>query len=71
MKTVYMGILYRFGYDLTVIGESEKSVRSALVKEYNRTYKEINGSRPTSDEIRRRDADIEIHEFTMGKVEWR
>lgn len=70
MKKVYVGTLYRFGYDLTVVADSEKAVRSALVKEYNRAFKLRNGCKPNSEEIRNRNEDIEIREFVFGQVEW-
>lgn len=69
-NTIVIGRLYRFGYDLEVVGRTEAAVRKALVREYNRAYKEINGTKPTSDEIRRRNEDIEIHIMTIGQVEW-
>lgn len=70
MKKIYIGTLYRFGYDLTVAAETEKAARSALVKEYNKTYRRINGHDPSKEEIRNRNEDIEIQEFIIGQVEW-
>lgn len=71
MKAVYFGTLYRFGYELTTIGEDETQVRKALIKAYNKAFKKINGTKPTKEEILQRDNDIEISEFTFGQVEWR
>lgn len=70
MKKIYIGTLYRFGYDLTVAAETEKAARSALVKEYNRAYKMRNNCKPSSEEIRNRNEDMEIQEFIIGQVEW-
>ena len=62
---------YRFGYDLTVIEETEEKAIKALMKEYRRTYKNINSEPPTKEEIRNAEEDIEIQVYKIGEVVWR
>jgi len=62
--------LDRFGYSLEVFTNTEDEARKALVKEYNKAYKAINGCKPTSEEIRSRNDDIIIREVELNKVNW-
>ena len=62
--------LYRFGYSLEVIANTEKEARAALIKEYNKAFFNINKCKPNKEEIRRRNEDIEIREFNLNTVEW-
>lgn len=78
---MYLGTLYRFGYDLTAIDVSESKVKSAIMREYKRAFIEQNGYDPTKRHIYFDDReptwygaaknDIEIIELEVGKVEWR
>ena len=84
MVKIYLGELYRFGYTLTYVGESEEEVKKAIMKEYVKAYKDQNGGRHPSREVDYRygdkstyyanaKEDIEIRELEMGKgakVEW-
>lgn len=67
---IYYGELYRFGYTLTVVADSEKKARSALVKEYNKAFKLRNGCAPSHEEVKNRNSDIRIIEMMPGQVEW-
>lgn len=76
--SVWLGELYRFGYTLQVVGRTEEEVRDALMREYVRTYKQINdGADPKEDEWYDGESYydeavecIELTEMTFGKVEW-
>ena len=83
-QIMYLGTLDKFGYDLTVIGNSEEEVVTALMKECEKHYKNIHGVSPKKDRyygvsaIDPKDTfyskakeDIEIQELTVGQVEWR
>lgn len=71
-KTVVIADLYRFGYDLMVVEESEEKARAALMKEYRKAYKAWNdGIRPTKEEVENANECIEINEMAIGEVEWR
>lgn len=63
--------LDRFGYDLTIICETEKEAIDKLMKEYRRAFKKSNGCAPTKKETDWAKECIEIQEFEIGKVEWR
>ena len=77
MEKVYLGQVERFGYVLTAVGRTEKEVKDALLKEYRKAYKDINGIDPKTDvtvsgrpfqEVFLEELDIEEMEF--GKVVW-
>lgn len=81
MKKVYLASLYRFGYDLTTVETSEEKAVNAIMTEYVRAYKDINGTDPTEDisndyydnsetyyEVAKQE--IDITEMVIGKVEW-
>lgn len=74
---VVMGTLYRFGYDLTVAGRTEKEVHDALMAEYDRAYAQDNDldDEWEVEEYHRLRAnaeeDIEYTVLEYGKVEWR
>lgn len=82
-KTIYVGTLYRFGYNLTAVGYSEEEVKELLMEEYIKAFIEWNGTDPREDESDSRWADegqtfydvaledIEFMELTPHKVEWR
>ncbi len=71
MKKIYIGTLYRFGYDLQVVALTEAEVKKALKAEYMKAYKEINGCNPSIEEKEHMIEDIEIWEAEIGKIEWR
>ena len=79
MKKVYLGTLYRFGYNLQVVAKSEKEVKDLLMAEYLKTYFEWNdGEDPREEEsiygttlYEEAEEDIEVYECELGKVEWR
>ena len=78
-KKVYLASLYRFGYNLEVVEETEAKAQNAMIAEYVKAYKaRNNGADPSDDE--RYDGetylslaieDIAIYEMEFGKVEWR
>ena len=76
---IYVGTLYRFGYDLTCVDKTEKRVVDALIKEYDRTYRKVNDGldpkKQYSNYSKRSDyavakSEIGICATTLGKVEW-
>lgn len=74
----YVASLYRFGYDLTVIETTEAKAIAAIMKEYKRAYKDINGTDPTKDRYDEfytyygyAKECIEVEDLELGKVEWR
>ena len=77
-NSVWLGELDRFGYNLVVVGRTEKEVRDALAKEYIRVYKNINGCDPREDRPYYTDSsyfeeamdEAYIREMPFGKVEW-
>ena len=77
-KYIYTATLYRFGYDLTVVGYSEEECTNALMTEYERVYRNRNGGADPREDMRYSDAsyydnakeDIIIHKMELGKVEW-
>ena len=79
MKKIYVGTLYRFGYDIQVAAKSEKEVKELLMAEYLKTYLEWNnGEDPREEESMwggslydDAEESIEIVEMELGKVEWR
>ena len=70
-KDMVLAILYRFGYDLTVIETTEEKATETLMKEYNRAYRNINNEPPTKEEISNAKDDIEYNLFRIGDVVWR
>ena len=76
---VYIATVDRFGYDLTVVGRTEKEAKDALIEEYIKVYQKRNGTSPDEDLHMRScgsyldymEEDIEINEYEFGKVEWR
>ena len=78
-QMIFVGTLYKFGYDLTTVGFTEKDVKDALIAEYIRYYKLENGCHPSEEEHPRWGGtylsnaidDIEIMELEVGTVEWR
>lgn len=79
MKKIYIGSLYRFGYDIQVAAKTEKEVKELLMAEYLKTYLEWNdGEDPREEEsewgntyYENAEECIEIVEMELGKVEWR
>ena len=82
MKYIYIASLYRFGYELTVAETSEQKAKAAVIEEYIKAFKDINGVDPDDEESGRGYADgttwlddakedIEIYRMTIGKVDWR
>lgn len=82
--TIYIGTLYRFGYELTAAEMSEDDVKKIIMDEYIIAYEKYNdGDDPREipydeygddEETTMYDEaieDIEIMELTIGKVEWR
>ena len=78
MKKVYIARVYKFGYDLVAVSTTEDGAKDAIMKEYVRAYKDINGVDPREDidEIFGGSLydntlmDIEVREYTPGVVEW-
>lgn len=80
-KYVYMGTLYRFGYDLTVVETTEEKAINAIKESYIKAFIDINGFHPDDEESDRWCADgktwleeavsdIEITKMALGEVEW-
>lgn len=78
-NSVWVGELERFGYNLVVVGRTEKEVRDALIKAYKKTYADLNdGADPTKeypygDERSYLDYAVDemyIREMLFGRVEW-
>lgn len=79
---IYLGKLYRFGYELTAAGHDVNEVIDAIMGEYFNHYARINYSDPTEDESDRWYADdgqtaydvakddIEITELKPNTVCW-
>lgn len=79
-NSVWIGELYKFGYNLTVVGETEKEVKDALMSAYEKTYRDLNNDAdPRKDKHERYGVsyydnaleDICVYEMLFGKVEWR
>ena len=58
-KGVWIATLYRFGYDLTVVGETEEECRNAMSEEY---IKAFDGFDPDDEECR------EYYECAMSEM---
>ena len=76
---IYIGTLYRFGYDLTCVDNTEKRVVDALMKEYDRAYRQSNdgldprkqySGRSKKSDYAVAKSEIGICETTLGEVEW-
>lgn len=72
-----LATLDRFGYELTTIAETKEAAIKAMMKEYTRVYKQINGTTPRKDMYdegvsfyAQAKEDINIHEIEIGKVGW-
>lgn len=81
-KYMYIGTLYRFGYDLTVVETTEEKAINAIKESYIKAFINQNGVHPDDEESERyfadgrtwledAVADIEITKMTIGEVEWR
>lgn len=83
-NSVWYGELERFGCTLTVVGETEKEVKDALMSAYEKTYRDYNNDADPREEIDinryyrdemsyydRAVEDISVWEMLFGKVEWR
>lgn len=81
-EKIYIGTLYRFGYDLTAAGTNVQEVIDAIMGEYTNHYSKINYIDPSEEESDRwyaedgesaydvaRD-DIEIMELKPYEVRW-
>lgn len=69
-KRAVLAELERFGYSLRVLAETEEGGRSALRKEYIRTYKHINNCNPTKDELKVAMDEINFTDAMFGEVWW-
>lgn len=80
-KYMYIGTLYRFGYDLTVVETTEEKAINAIKESYIKAFINQNGVHPDDEESGRyfadgrtwledAIADIEITKMTIGEVEW-
>lgn len=67
--TIYLAQLYRFGYNLTTIGTTKEQATRTIMKEYRKTYRELNGSLCMADAKRAAD-EVEITLLIPGHVEW-
>ncbi len=80
MNKIYIGTLDRFGYELTVVCNTEPECKDELLKEYVKAYKKRNGGNPRKEIAYDRhsensyyieaEEDIVIREYTIGKVVW-
>lgn len=81
---IIIGVLDRFGYNLSCTGHTEEEVKTAIMNEYCEEYVKVNGCSPKEeiyDESSWDDdgrtyydialEDIEIQYFRIGEVEWR
>lgn len=67
-EVAYYGELYRFGYDLKALGHTEEECRQVLMKTYRKWYRNWNdGCRPTKEELRRANEDINIDKMVFGE----
>ena len=79
-KYIYFCETDRFGYTLQVIGRTEEEARQAMIEEYIKTYKRLNGVDPRDEDISyysdyRSYLDVFLEELNVekrefGKVEW-
>ena len=81
MNKVYIGTLDRFGYDITVVCKTEQECKDKILEEYVKAYKSRNNDSDPCEDIAygrhsentyyaEAEEDIEIREYTLGKVEW-
>ena len=70
VSTCFVGTLDRFGYDLIVVSDTEDGARKALMAEYRRTYKKINKSYPSKEEIDSVNDDIFVRDAVLNQVYW-
>ena len=73
-----LATLERFGYELTTIAETKDAAVKAMMKEYSRAYKQINGTTPGKDYFeegvtyyQQAKEDICFSEIQEGMVVWR
>ena len=75
-NTIYYGELERFGYTLTAVGKTREEVKSAILNEYIKAYKDWNnGYFPEGSEEFEHDydaarEDLFTRELEFNKVEW-
>ena len=69
-EKVLVGVLYRYGYELRVVGFSEKKIVDILMREYRKAYKARNGCSPDADTLETVKDEIDITEFTLYEVIW-
>ena len=79
-KYIYFCETDRFGYTLQVIGRTEEEAKQAMINEYLKTYRRLNGTDPSEDywnyaydeesylDVFLEELNVEKREF--GKVEW-
>ena len=72
---VWFASLERFGYNLSVVGQTEKECRDALEKEYKRVYMDINGNSDFEDEEDKEYLETAMEEmycdfWEFGEVQW-
>lgn len=83
VKHVYIGTLYRFGYDLRVVTTAKAEAFYLLMDAYDKAYYQRNGfnslealkADPQMGAYFRKDRanaqeDIDINKVDIGKVEW-
>ena len=78
---MYMGTLYRFGYDLQCLCKTKEECKEKLMKEYERVFRLQNNDEDPREDIAyeyysdlsyydNAKEDIEIREYEIGKVGW-
>lgn len=81
LSKVYLTELERFGYTLKAIGRTKKEAEDAVIAEYIRTFKNINGTDPAEEDTDRYFGDdrscldvardeLYTEEVEFGKVLW-
>lgn len=72
VKKVFLASLYRFGYDLYVVGRTEKEAKDAIKEAYIQTYMDWNdGEKPSAHEKQVAFDEIFVSELAFGEVELR
>ena len=79
-RKLYIGRLFRFGYELTCIDATREGCRKALLREYVATFESKNGKDPKMEIAYDLGVDktyyqyarecIEIRCYNLGKVQW-
>lgn len=71
MKGTWTAELYRFGYTLLAVSDSEENARKAMMKEYRKGYKDFNGCCPSREEVRLAEDEMYVKFMAFNEVDWR